>query len=306
MKLSNYTLQAATVIVQEVEKKSQEIIFDFVTAIKRGVNPPDVVRVYSERLSDLNAMWKQCVRHHIRFGRQTQSIYIDSCNHYAMSHYIAERFKYQIHHGTEFKRLNYTFDKFLDLAQMEVALLISKYNEVYKFEIEIAVLQLLLHYFSIYSVDGWNGGYLYNIGANDICQVITTLDSSDMQIYERYAKRVGDFTPMMQPTAVKVKKPKPRCKEDIERCINNDMTQSEIAESICDNWDVSRRTAYRLMQKYGFTRESAAERSDLAEVPTVQSASDVPLQVLLQSKDYEIKKLKEEIERLKKELENQR
>ena len=139
--------------------------------------------------------------------------------------------------------------------------------------------------------------------------MITTLDSNDMQIYERYAKRVGDFTPMMQPTAVKVKKPKPTCKEDIERCINNDMTQSEIAESICENWDVSRRTAYRLMTKYGFTRDkktSAAERPDLAEVPTVQSASDVPLQVLLQSKNYEIKKLKEEIERLKKELENQR
>ena len=140
MKLSNYTLHAATVIVQEVEKKSQEIIFDFVTAIKRGVNPPDVVRVYSERLSDLNAMWKQCVRHHIRYGRQTQSIYVDKCNHYAMSNYIAERFQFQIHHGSDFKRINYTYDKFLDLAQMEVALLISKYNEVYKFEIEIAVL----------------------------------------------------------------------------------------------------------------------------------------------------------------------
>ena len=140
MKLSDYTLQAATVIVQEVNKKAQEIIFDFVAAVNRGVNPPDVVRVYSERLSDLNAMWKQCVRHHIRYGRQTQSIYVDKCNHYAMSNYIAERFQFQIHHGSDFKRINYTYDKFLDLAQMEVAFLISKYNEVYKFEIEIAVL----------------------------------------------------------------------------------------------------------------------------------------------------------------------
>lgn len=140
MKLSNYTLQASQVIVQEVERKARDIIFDFTAAVKRGVNPPDVVRIYSERLSDLNAMWKQCVRHHIRFGRQTQSIYIDSCNHYAMSNYIAERFQFQIHHGTDFKRLNYTCDKFLDLAQMEVAFLISKYNEVYKFEVEIAVL----------------------------------------------------------------------------------------------------------------------------------------------------------------------
>lgn len=318
MKLSDYTLQAATVIVQEVEKKAREIIFDYTAAIKRGVNPPDVVRIYSERLSDLNAMWKQCVRHHIRYGRQTQSIYIDSCNHYAMSHYIAERFNFQIHHGNDFKRINYSCDKFLDLAQMEVAFLISKYNEVYKFEIEIAVFQLLFHYFCIYSIDGWNGGYCYSIDANDIYKVITALDSNDMQLYERYAKRVGDFRPTMrQPSAVRVKKPKPTCKEDIERCIISDMTQSEIAESICDNWDVSRPTAYRLMKKYGFTRDykkaSEAERPDLAEVPTVEQQQHVDtfnlpdnpyvLKTMLHSWQSENKKLKEEIERLKAEIE---
>lgn len=318
MKLSNYTLQASQVIVQEVERKARDIIFDFSSAVSRCVNPPDVVRIYSERLSELNSMWKQCVRHHIRYGRQTQSIYIDSCNHYAMSNYIAERFNFQIHHGNDFKRINYTYDKFLDLCQMEVALLISKYTEVYKFEVEIAVLQLLLHYFSIYSVDGWNGDYCYSIDANDICKVITALDSNDMQLYERYAKRVGDFTPtMLQPSAVRVKKPKPTCKEDIERCIMPDMTQSEIAESVCDNWHVSRRTAYRLMTQYGFTRDkkaSAEKRPDLAEVPTVEqqqyvdsfnSLPDNPyiLKTMVHSWQCENKKLKEEIERLTAEIE---
>ena len=44
--------------------------------------------------------------------------------------------------------------KFLDLAKMEVALLISKYEEVYQFEVDIAVLQLLLKFFVVYNILG--------------------------------------------------------------------------------------------------------------------------------------------------------
>lgn len=110
-----------------------------------------------------------------------------------MADYIKERFKYIVNHGEQFKRINYTFDKFLDLAMMEVAFMIAKYNEVYAFEIDVAVVQLLFKYFNIYDVNGWDGGYSYTLSADDIYKVISTIKETDMQSLKRYADKIGDF-----------------------------------------------------------------------------------------------------------------
>ena len=141
-----------------------------------------------------------------------------------MADYIKERYSYKVNHGEQFKRLNYTFDKFLDLAMMETAFLIAKYNEVYTFEIDVAVVQLLLRYFNVYSVNGWDGGYTYTLSADDIYKVIYTIKETDMQSLKRYAEKIGEFVPTVQPKEIEYKKPKPTTKEDIERCISDDMT----------------------------------------------------------------------------------
>ena len=121
MKISNFTQQAPTAIVETVQKKAIDKVFQLTNAIKNGFNPPDVVRMYKESFDELDTTWKGCVKHRIRYGRQLQSIYCDSCNHYSMADYIKERYSYKVNHGEQFKRLNYTFDKFLDLAMMETA-----------------------------------------------------------------------------------------------------------------------------------------------------------------------------------------
>lgn len=88
------------------------------------------------------------------------------------------------------------------------------------------------------------------------------------------------------------------------------MTQTEIVESIMENWDVCRRTAYNLMKKYGLTRQykkadEAAEdvaavqqqASDIAEYSWKYTAAKYQKEVV--EKDKEIAELKAEIERLK-------
>ena len=309
MKVSDFTLTASTAIVETVQKKAIDMVIQFANTIKIGTNPPDAVRIYNNLFDELDAMWKQCVKHHIRYGRQLQSIYCGSCNHYSMADYIKERFKYKVNHGEQFKRLNYTFDKFLDLAMMETAFLIAKYNEVYTFEIDIAVVQLLLHYFNVYSVNGWDGGYSYTLSADDIYKIIKTIAETDMQSLKRYADKIGDFVPTVQ-KAVEYKKRKPTTKEDIERCItSDDMTQSEIIESIMDNWEVSRRTAYRLMNRYGLTRQykkTDEASEDVADVQQQQAFGDInniddvrTLRGIVLQQRFEIAELKAEIERLK-------
>ena len=310
MKVSNFTRTAPTAIVETVQKKAIDKVLQFTNSIKNSYNPPDVVRMYKESFDELDAMWKGCVKHHIRYGRHLQSIYCDSCNHYSMADYIKERYSYKVNHGEQSKRLNYTFDKFLDLAMMETAFLIAKYNEVYTFEIDVAVVQLLLRYFNVYSVNGWDGGYCYTLAADDIYKVINTIAETDMQCLKRYADKIGEFVPTVQPKEIEYKKPKPTTKEDIECCISDDMTQTEIIESIMENWDVSRRTAYRLMNRYGMTRQykkTDEASEDVAEVQ--QQASDIAeyswkytaekYQKEVVEKDKEIAELKAEIERLK-------
>lgn len=308
MKVSNFTQTAPTAIVAEVQKKAIDKVFQFTNAIKNGINPPDVVRIYDELFDELNTMWKSCVKHQIRYGRQLQSIYCDSCNHYSMADYIKERYGYKVNHGEQFKRLNYTFDKFLDLAMMETSFLIAKYNEVYAFEIDVAITQLLLRYFNVYSVNGWDGGYSYTLSADDIYKVINTIAETDMQSLKRYADKIGDFVPTVQPKAAEYKKPKPTTKEDIERCItSDDMTQTEIVESIMANWDVCRRTAYNLMKRYGLTRQYKKTGEATENVATVQqqasgdinSIDDVrTLRGIILQQRFEIAALKAEIERL--------
>lgn len=308
MKVSNFTRTAPTAIVETVQKKAIDKVFQFTNAIKNGFNPPDVVRMYKESFDELDTTWKGCVKHRIRYGRQLQSIYCDTCNHYCMADYIKERYDFKVNHGEQFKRLNYTFDKFLDLAMMETALLIAKYNEVYTFEIDVAVVQLLLRYFNVYSVNGWDGGYCYTLAADDIYKVINTIAETDMQCLKRYADKIGEFVPTVQPKEIEYKKPKPTTKEDIERCISDDMTQTEIIESIMENWDVSRRTAYRLMNRYGLTRQykKADEAAEAVAAVQQQASGDISsiddvrtLRGIVLQQRFEIAELKAEIERLK-------
>ena len=307
MKVSNFTRTAPTAIVETVQKKAIDKVLQFTNSIKNSYNPPNVVRMYKESFDELDAMWKGCVKHHIRYGRLLQSIYCDSCNHYSMADYIKERYDFKVNHGEQFKRLNYTFDKFLDLAMMETAFLIAKYNEVYTFEIDVAVVQLLLRYFNVYTVNGWDGGYTYTLSADDIYKVIYTIKETDMQSLKRYAEKIGEFVPTVQPKEIEYKKPKPTTKEDIERCISDDMTQTEIIESIMENWDVSRRTAYRLMNRYGLTRQYKKTDEASEDVAAVQqqasrdisSIDDVrTLRGIVLQQRFEIAELKAEIERL--------
>ena len=220
-----------------------------------------------------------------------------------MSKFISEKFNFKINHGYQFRRISYTFDKFFEMAKMEAAFLTFKYDEVYNFEIEIAVITMLFKYFILYSQNGYDDGYNWAISADDITRCLNMIGQIEMKSLKPYADKIGDFVPTVKQQPL-VKKPKPTCKEDIERCISDGMCQTDIAESIMDNWDVSRPTAYRLMKQYGYIQQQ--RKSDTDKQQMTSTADEIPLQVLLQSKDYEIKKLKEEIERLKKELDKQK
>ena len=310
MELRNYVYYATMPIVEEVERIANKISTDFVHSVRINLSPANTVRGYLDRLNELNSLWEICVKHNIQNGRKLGQIYVDGCNNYYMAHYIAERFNFQIHHGKAFKRINYTFDKFLDLAKMEVALLISKYEEVYRFEVEIAVLQLLLKFFVVYNINGFDDKAVWTFHPDDINKLLINLYGSEMSTFESYIKKIGDFMPLKRPQGKLVHKPQIKCKEDIMRCINKDMSQSEKIEAIMENWDISRRTAYRYMSMYGLCLSRSKQTAEY-EVPELDDSTDPNIDELEKCgllKNYIswqkslIKKKEEEIIALNKEI----
>lgn len=314
MKLSNYLNFATWVIELEVEKKANKISTDFVHSVKVGLSPANTVRIYLEKINELNGLWGKCVKHNIRNGRKLSQIYVDGCNNYSMANYIAERLNFRIHHGKAFKRITYTFDKFLDLAKMEVALLISKYEEVYQFEVDIAVLQLLLKFFVVYNINGFDDNAVWTFLPDDINKLLIELYDSEMSTFERYIKKIGNFPPLVRPQGIIVHKPQIKCKDDIMRCINKDMSQSEKIEAIMENWDISRRTAYRYMSMYGLC-SAKGKRTAKNELPESDDFTDHKIDelekngllknyaswqnILIKKKDEKISELENEIIKLK-------
>ena len=310
MTLGNYLNRATLIIELEVERNANTLSTDFVHSAKLGLSPANTVRRYLDKLNELNDLWEKCVKHNIRNGRKLGQIYVDGCNNYYMADYIAERFNFRIHHGKAFKRLIYTFDKFLDLAKMEVALLISKYEEVYRFEVDIAVLQLLLKFFVVYNINGYDDNAVWTFLPDDINKLLIKLYDSEMSTFERYIKKIGDFQPLKRPQGKIAHKPQIKCKEDIMRCINNDMSQSEKIEAIMENWDISRRTAYRYMSMYGLCLSRGKQTAE-NEVPELDDSTDpnrdeLEKRGLLKSyvswQKSLIKKREDEITTLKKEI----
>lgn len=307
MKISNFTQQAPTAIVETVQKKAIDKVFQLTNAIKNGFNPPDVVKRYDEAFDEIDLMWKGCVKHNIRYGHQLSSIIVRECNHYKMTDYANERFNFKFNKSN--RRMDYTFDKFLDMSKMAVAFLVAKYKEVYTFEVEIAVVRVLLYYFDVYVALGYIDTFSFCLASDDIYKVINTILQSDMQSLKPYIDKIGDLVPTVQiKTDYKFVKPKPTTKEDIQRCItSDDMTQTEIVESIMENWDVCRRTAYNLMKKYGLTRQykKADEAAENVAAVQQQASGDISsiddvrtLRGIVLQQRFEIAELKAEIERL--------
>lgn len=72
------------------------------------------------------------------------------------------------------------------------------------------------------------------------------------------------------------------------------MTQTEKTAAIMENYNVGDKTARNLLKQFGYTR-NYKRKSDTDKQQMTSTADEIPLQVMLHSKDYEIKKLKEEI-----------
>lgn len=200
--------------------------------------------------------------------------------------------------------MKYSYLNFLEMAKMETAMLIYKYETVYEFEIEIAVVSLLLKYFEIYQEDMMTLQQSWTLQASEIRNVINAIMSMELSELKRYTDLIDVSFALHRKSERKEDfKTRPTCKEDLQMCFTEGMTQTEKKIAIMEQWNItSMRTVERLMQMYGLTRPYNKEAQPKATAEAVTELHNVIPDDLL-NVCAERDRLKQENERLRAEIE---
>lgn len=115
-------------------------------------HPKIVIPEYKNHFKAIDKEWTSVVNHSILHGRKNKRILLQSVGVFNIDTFIEEKLKFKIHHYKDsFTRMNYSYYNFFELSKMQLAMLLYKYgDELMTFELRIAVLELLLHFFNLY------------------------------------------------------------------------------------------------------------------------------------------------------------
>lgn len=211
---------------------------------------------------DIDKEWSAVVKRKPLIGHRCKRLMLQIIQGYPIDDYIKEKYDFSlIHVKGGYKRMDYAYYKFLDLAKMEVAMLLSKYgDDLMRFEIAMAVVEMLIDYFEIYvkefNYEGDN--WVWCIKPDDINNCINSLLQMRIKDLEPYFKKYTNNLHLQKHTRIveeDFERPnKPQSKEDLESVYVEGMTAAEFTEAIMTRWGVGDRTARALKQKYGLSR----------------------------------------------------
>ena len=210
---------------------------------------PHTVILELKRLLSLNdEEWKKNVKkEQIKVGRKGKRIMQQTIAKYSIDDYIKKKFNYSLYHTNgNYQRMKYSLNKFIDLSKMEVAMLLYKYGEeLMKFEITIAILELLILYFELSSyIMGHQGEKIeWCFDIKDLYQCIEVILSLDTQDYIQYGRLFSvDFKLVKHEKPFDFefeKKTKPQSKEELMNLKKEGMPETIFNEAIARYYNVS-------------------------------------------------------------------
>lgn len=293
MKIKNFIADATQGEAKLLSDQTNKTFWTFLLNIGK-INPVDMMQNYNSVFESFDISWTK-IKHSIKIGRKTNHILLHTVGAFKLDDFILQQFNFKINHKN-FTRMNFTHDKFRELAYMETAMLLAKYNNIYVFEFRLAILQLALQYFNCIETDIWDH-CVWTFTSDDITSVIDEIleaEGSSLQPYiDRIDKNINIAIPYHCKPKMKDIKLVPQCREDILSVLSEDMTSEEKCNAIMDNFhDVkSVRTAQRLLQKYNLTKKYNYNNQD-------NTSSEI------ESLRLENAALKEEVERLQAVIES--
>ena len=248
-----------------------------ITGINNNINPNDIYFSYfGNDDSGYKLLDEQWVKyfdqmHYVYLGNKTKKLYVESLNKFKMSNYIYNTFNYNIRNNGTF--LKYTYKKFLLLSKAEVSLFIAKYgkSDFRYFEFRALIIKTLFKYFNYISIIESNildTQISWNFNTQDIYNVISELENTDMDDFINFAK------------ANKLVTDKPRRKEIYRKdkfvCHKGPATKEELLQFVTEDmpaWErdaiitkvygiTSRRTIRDILSKLGMTKNIGRKASD--------------------------------------------
>ncbi len=226
MKLKDYIVEPFAAGEKQLARRAKELVADFILAIEHKQSPSAMITTYKDAFSEIDNLWASTVRKHLKCGRSGKSICIQSLPSYSLFQFAEDKLNYTFHFQN-FTRMQFNRDNYTEMCKMEITMLLAKYEHVYLYEIEVAIIQVLMRYFNVYSVNAITQQSQWDVTAGDINAVINYITNIDMIELKEYAKKI-DSTLLLYKSRPKEQhvtlKLRPTCKEDLEQCFVEGMT----------------------------------------------------------------------------------
>lgn len=156
--------------------------------------------------------------------------------------------------------LQYQLQRFNIINDIILAMLFAKYDvcSLTKEHITFSCLHTMFFYFRAYECDNWL------IQVEDLKQIIPRIYKLDITHFEQIAVQYGfAYCSEIKRTRLSTKK-KPECADDLIKCFEDGMTQTEKKEAIMKWWRCGERTARQYMSDFGLSNNKYT-RSDYKE-----------------------------------------
>ena len=190
MKTNNYKLKEPdTLKSKALSDKIYSTINDILSCVNNNIPPVDVYYTRKQLFKELNQQWSKDITHRILIGNKNSNILITKLSNCSIENFFRDEFDFYVSHKT-FKPMNFSLDKIKKVIRFELALMLMKYEEVYRFEIDFGVFLIIFKYFDLRSFNvskdlletkmGWSFDYSTIV---DIFNYIQCLKFEDM-VYE--------------------------------------------------------------------------------------------------------------------------
>ncbi len=215
---------------KQLARHAHSVYCDFLIAIENKQSPTAIINTYKSLLQEINVTWKDTVRKHLKSGRTVKTILLQSLPSYSLSQFAQEKLNFIFHHKSgNFERMRFDTHNFIEMCKMEVAMLTAKYDKIYIFEIEIALISLMLTYFNVYSENAYTLQTQWDVKSTEVSSainyVLNQMDVTELKAYgELIDKSLALFNSYPQNKSSKTIKTKPTCADDLQQCFIAGMT----------------------------------------------------------------------------------
>lgn len=264
--LKYYLRQPLLGYEKDLNNFETDLFMNLTTSIKNRLNPYSIISTYFGNNSSydlLDKEWKKNIKHNIYTGNSINSIFISQLRMFKMDKFIQEQFGFVIRYNKAF--MNYTYNKFITLCKVEIAMYIAKYGyeNFFYFEFRTMIIRTLFNYLNcayLTQVNLLDEYYSWAFNVEDIFRAIDELENTELKKYLELAKQykmtsdVHIIKEIQNPTKLKIKRI-PRSREELVALnMTMEMKASEKYQILYDNYDIhSPSTARYYLNLYGFT-----------------------------------------------------